>query len=220
MRIFLKRAVVKMIGGNSRRTMHNILVWKLIVALRGIRVRRMGSALRGSLGAMLASKAELLLTICSSRAAMWAPEDRGNCREFRRQQQKRWGRWKDQHVRKDYLCIACLSAALKCPANINALGEDLLSTGCFKAGNIRDGFKNLYTCKAYITWQVTMCQQSHRNSTCALLAQKLICRKLPWNRLELSCICCVLRGGAQIRAELSSAGVTCSRGQVLRKKEK
>lgn len=161
--IFLKRAVVKMIGGNSRRTMHNILVWKWIVALKGIDIRRLGSALRGSLGATLAPEAEPML-ICWSRAALWVPQDRRNCREFRRQQQKGWGRWKDQHVSKDYLCIACLSTALKCPANINALGEDLLSTGCFKPGNIRDGFINLYAYKACITWQVTVCQQSHRNS--------------------------------------------------------
>lgn len=64
MRLFLKRAVVKRIGGNFRRTIHNILVWKL-TALSGISIRRTESALFGSLKAALIPKTKLLFMMCS-----------------------------------------------------------------------------------------------------------------------------------------------------------
>lgn len=61
--IFLKRAAVKRIGGNLRRTIPNILVWKLTAALRRISIRRMESALFRSLQVMLIPKTKLLFMI-------------------------------------------------------------------------------------------------------------------------------------------------------------
>jgi len=65
MRIFLKQAAVHMIGGNFRRTMHNILVWKLIAALKRITTRCMESAVLRSLKATLVPKTKLLFPMCS-----------------------------------------------------------------------------------------------------------------------------------------------------------
>lgn len=65
MRICLKRAVVKRIGGNFRKTIHNILVWKLTAALSGIIIRRVESALFGSHKAALIPKPKFLFMMCS-----------------------------------------------------------------------------------------------------------------------------------------------------------
>lgn len=63
--IFLKRAVVKRIGGNLRKTIHSILVWKLTTALRRSSIIRMESALFESLKVMLIPKTKLLFMMCS-----------------------------------------------------------------------------------------------------------------------------------------------------------
>lgn len=94
--IFPKRTAVKRIRGKPRRTIHNILVWKSTAALSRIGVRCTESALFSSLKSMLILY-DVLRKGCdvstwSSVLCSPEPEKQGNCRELRRQQQKRCGR--------------------------------------------------------------------------------------------------------------------------------
>lgn len=64
--IFLKRTVVKRIRGNLRRTIHNILVYKLTTAHSRIGMRHKERSLK----AVLTPKTKLLLMMCSGKAVM------------------------------------------------------------------------------------------------------------------------------------------------------